>query len=170
MQSCKTLLLTLGTFACAGPAGGKGRSRPSRWIGHRRAHTSPCHLPHHACISWHLLPQRKCMPRACVSSQEWRCREYLFTVTPSGGCLADLKTALTLVFAMLQQHRAGRGGARRPACTSCGITLDDWEAQNMASLRGRCENCEQLHKEGNYCPVCDKVPPALMSSPMPLID
>lgn len=26
----------------------------------------------------------------------------------------------------------------------------------MAAFGGRCENCEQLHKEGNYCPVCDK--------------
>ncbi len=26
----------------------------------------------------------------------------------------------------------------------------------MAAFGGRCENCEQLHKEGSYCPVCDK--------------
>ncbi|EIE18305.1 hypothetical protein COCSUDRAFT_83606 [Coccomyxa subellipsoidea C-169] len=48
------------------------------------------------------------------------------------------------------------GGPRRPACKSCAITLDEWEAQNMAAFGGRCENCEQLHKEGSYCPVCDK--------------
>lgn len=92
------------------------------------------------------------------------------TVTTSGGRLTDSNMALTLGFLVLQQHQAGRGGARRPACTSCGITLDDWEAQNMPSLRGRCENCEQLHKEGNYCPVCDKVCPAPVSFPMPLMD
>lgn len=70
------------------------------------------------------------------------------------------RAAKSIVFMWLVQHQAGRGGgshARRPACKSCAIALDDWELQNSAAFGGRCENCEQLHKEGNFCPVCDKV-------------
>ena len=57
-----------------------------------------------------------------------------------------------------QQGRSSRGAHRRLACTSCDIGLDELEVQRMAAYGGRCTNCQQLHKEGSFCPVCSKVP------------
>lgn len=77
MQFCKTLLSTLSTCACAGPAGGKGRSRPSRWIGHRRVCTSLCLLPHHASPFLAFITTVQLHAKGLCPSQEWRCREHL---------------------------------------------------------------------------------------------
>ena len=46
---------------------------------------------------------------------------------------------------------------QQTACNSCGRRLDEWEASNSAAYGGRCAGCHQLHKEGSYCPVCNKV-------------
>ena len=56
-----------------------------------------------------------------------------------------------------RQGRSSRGAHRRLACSSCDIGLDELEAQRMAAYGGRCTNCQQLHKEGSFCPVCSKV-------------
>ena len=41
-----------------------------------------------------------------------------------------------------------------PACTSCSMPL---ETPGGVKNTGRCRLCAKLHKEGQYCPVCDAV-------------
>ena len=48
-------------------------------------------------------------------------------------------------------------GPQQTSCNSCGKRLDEWEASNAGAYGGRCAGCNQLHKEGSYCPVCSKV-------------
>ena len=42
-----------------------------------------------------------------------------------------------------------------PRCTSCGVVGD--EGLKLKTARGRCRLCQKLHKDGQFCPVCDRV-------------
>ena len=39
-----------------------------------------------------------------------------------------------------------------PKCSSCGVA-----DETVSTKSGRCALCAKLHKEGQYCPVCDRV-------------
>ena len=41
-----------------------------------------------------------------------------------------------------------------PKCSSCGVSTDEVLAHGA---KGRCALCQKLHKEGQFCPVCDRV-------------
>ena len=41
------------------------------------------------------------------------------------------------------------------ACGSCGVTGD--EGLKSKNAQGRCSLCQKLYKEGQFCPVCDRV-------------
>ena len=42
-----------------------------------------------------------------------------------------------------------------PRCTSCGVVGD--EGLKLKTAQGRCRLCQKLHKDGQFCPVCDRV-------------
>ena len=52
---------------------------------------------------------------------------------------------------------AVRGGGERDArgVRPCGVVGD--EGLKLKTARGRCRLCQKLHKDGQFCPVCDRV-------------
>ena len=54
---------------------------------------------------------------------------------------------------MCIRDRAERLATRR--CASCGVTDD--ESLRSKNSNGLCALCRKLHKEGQFCPVCDRV-------------